>query len=102
MLQAVLPHYPIDECKELYNKINRALPDRIICAGGESHIDSCPGDSGSTLQYVGKVPNQLGARMVQYGLVSFGFNGCGIAFEKPGVNTDVSKYIDWILESMEP
>lgn len=63
-----------------------------ICAGYvNGGMDSCQGDSGSSL-----FQNQASRTQVQVGVVSFG-EGCGYRL-KYGVYTRVSAYIDWIKQ----
>ena len=62
----------------------------MFCAGiGEK--DTCKGDSGGPV-----VDSLVSAQRAQVGIVSWGF-GCG-ELNRPGVYTDVSTYIDWILQ----
>nr|XP_034834241.1 CLIP domain-containing serine protease 14D-like [Maniola hyperantus] len=69
---------------------------KTLCAG-EYLKDSCSGDSGGPLivetQYNGV------HRYVQYGIVSHGPRRCGTRGD-PGVYTDVSKYMQWILDKI--
>lgn len=60
------------------------------------------GDSGSPLQFFGSIPGQQSVKMIQYGLVSFGLKGCGTHTAKPGIYTNVSAFMDWIIENIEP
>ncbi|KFB52513.1 AGAP009220-PA-like protein [Anopheles sinensis] len=76
---------------------NVRLYDTQVCAiGARALSDNCVGDSGGPLKTVSKT-----ARIVQYGVVSFGLASCGKK-TAPGVYTRVESYIDWILGKLEP
>lgn len=45
MLKANLPNFPLDQCIAKYKSQRPAIPDKVICAGGESNVDSCPGNN---------------------------------------------------------
>ncbi|XP_038206940.1 CLIP domain-containing serine protease 14D-like isoform X2 [Zerene cesonia] len=69
-----------------------------ICAG-ERFRDSCRGDSGGPLMLEDEYGDTM--RFVQFGIVSYGTRfKCGSS--TPGTYTDVRKYVDWILETIEP
>lgn len=68
-----------------------------LCAGG-SGKDSCGGDSGGPLMLQGAHRNV--DRLIQYGIVSYGPRLCGSSF--PGVYTDVTKFMKWILDHLKP
>lgn len=56
--------------------------------------------SGGPLQFPASY-GTLGAKYVQFGIVSFGHNSCGQT-SNPGVYTRVSHYLPWILDNLEP
>ncbi|XP_053454814.1 putative serine protease 42 [Nycticebus coucang] len=64
----------------------------VVCAHGDRGEDSCKGDSG------GPLVCELNDTWIQVGIVSWGI-GCG---KKgfPGVYTEVSHYLDWIIAHM--
>ncbi|XP_045483902.1 venom protease isoform X2 [Pieris rapae] len=66
-----------------------------FCAGKLAK-DSCSGDSGGPFMI--KDIYKDASRYVQYGVVSFGPTKCGSA--KPGFYTDVSKFVNWILDNI--
>lgn len=80
-----------DRCKKAYSEYPGRITSLVICANGRE-TDSCQGDSGGPLMAEPAgiyVPRQLG-------IVSWG-KGCAIA-NKPGVYTDVRKYLGWIAK----
>lgn len=60
--------------------------------------DSCGGDSGGPLMVEDEINDVY--RIVQYGIVSYGPKLCGSLF--PGVYTNVSSYVKWILDNIKP
>ncbi|XP_071385949.1 hyaluronan-binding protein 2-like [Centroberyx affinis] len=71
------------------NVYGDSLDDSMFCAGNmKGGVDSCQGDSGGPL-----VCEQNGTHYVT-GVVSWG-DGCGKKY-KPGVYTNVHRFIDWI------
>lgn len=74
------------------NSYNGRIDDDVYCAG-KPDADSCEGDSGGPLM----VPDP--AAFILIGLVSWG-DGCG-KNDKPGVYVRLSRYNDWILDSMQ-
>ncbi|XP_050093189.1 serine protease grass-like [Anopheles aquasalis] len=99
LLQALMDVVTVPEC-------NRRLAEHgfsgylseeyHMCAGGKNLTDSCRGDSGGPLAFY--VPN-VGARFVQYGIVSAGVPSCG-KVSAPGIYVRVSSYMDWIIRNM--
>lgn len=66
------------------------IAEHMLCAGlAEGGKDSCQGDSGGPLAAVD------GGYLA--GLVSWGY-GCALP-RRPGVNTEVSYFIDWITRN---
>ncbi|KAG8430791.1 hypothetical protein GDO86_019998 [Hymenochirus boettgeri] len=98
VLQEVsLPLINATKCDELYHTSSQGaatanILSDMICAG---YIDggktACQGDSGGPL-----VSND-GNRWFLVGVVSFGV-GCGLPY-RPGVNTLVANYTDWIIKN---
>ena len=77
------------------------MDDTHLCAGGEDGKDSCNGDSGGGLfsdLIDGQDKTGLDRKWEVVGIVSFGPYRCGN--EKPGVYTRVSKYLQWIQQTM--
>uniref|UniRef100_A0A182VQQ0 Uncharacterized protein n=1 Tax=Anopheles minimus TaxID=112268 RepID=A0A182VQQ0_9DIPT len=87
---------PEQQCRRQYPDAN--IDQTQVCAGGAANKDSCRGDSGGPLMYVG----QRNSEGVLYlgGLVSFG-RQCGVQ-GVPGVYTRVNQYIEWIVSNLEP
>ncbi|KAJ7990034.1 hypothetical protein DPEC_G00310670 [Dallia pectoralis] len=78
-------------CLEAYPLLNSGM----ICAGfWEGGKDTCQGDSGGPLVCLS------GGRFIQVGVTSFG-NGCALE-GFPGVYARVVRYMDFILESINP
>lgn len=98
LLKTSVPVIPTEECRKTYYSY-ASITDKQICAGGYLGRDSCGGDSGGPLKYISKVNNV--SKYVQYGIVSYGPKHCG-ADGQPGVYTNVSKYISWIIDNIKP
>ncbi|XP_066995226.2 CLIP domain-containing serine protease B4 [Anabrus simplex] len=97
-LKVNVPVVPLAKCSVIYQKIVQIGPSQL-CAGGEKGKDSCNGDSGGPLFFLGLVGEEQKA--VQYGVVSFGPKYCGTE-NMPGIYTRVGHYMDWILNNMRP
>uniref|UniRef100_A0A8C0W2L6 Peptidase S1 domain-containing protein n=5 Tax=Castor canadensis TaxID=51338 RepID=A0A8C0W2L6_CASCN len=79
---------PREECERAYPG---QITSNMVCAGDEKYgKDSCQGDSGG--------PLVCGDYL--RGLVSWGNVPCG-SKEKPGVYTDVCRYVDWIQNTIK-
>ncbi|XP_045502378.1 phenoloxidase-activating factor 3-like [Colias croceus] len=91
-------------CRSLYNRNGGEREFNKICAGGltPAHISGnkgpCVGDSGGPLMLEAEVNGF--EHFVQYGIALDGPIQCSSSF--PRVYTDVRKYVDWILEKIEP
>uniref|UniRef100_A0A182FC40 CLIP domain-containing serine protease n=1 Tax=Anopheles albimanus TaxID=7167 RepID=A0A182FC40_ANOAL len=101
LLQAIIEPVPLLECIQKLSK--QGFPVNLseeytMCAGGKDNVDACKGDSGGPL---GFYVREVGARFVQYGIVSAGVNSCGRT-SAPGIYTRVSSYMDWIIANMRP
>ncbi|XP_017835451.2 serine protease grass-like [Drosophila busckii] len=92
LLESIVPKVPREKCKRAYNK---EYDSSIICAGDFSG-DACNGDSGGPLTNVEYLHQRQ--RFIQYGIVSAGSRSCGS--ERPGVYTNVSKFLSWIAQKM--
>ncbi|OCT59096.1 serine protease 27-like isoform X2 [Xenopus laevis] len=97
ILQEVsLPLIGAKKCNELYNTQSGAetatIKDEMICSGYiNGGKGSCQGDSG------GPVVCNEGNRWYLAGIVSFAA-GCALPY-RPGVNTLVTVYSDWIVQN---
>eukprot|EP00088_Acartia_fossae_P030555 TRINITY_DN31561_c0_g1_i5.p1 TRINITY_DN31561_c0_g1~~TRINITY_DN31561_c0_g1_i5.p1 ORF type:complete len:290 (-),score=23.10 TRINITY_DN31561_c0_g1_i5:43-912(-) len=94
-----VPYMDLEKCKEIYEPQRVRLLDTQICAGGREGQDSCSGDSGSGLMMESDFHGRTyDPRWIQVGIVSFGPWRCA-SFGVPGVYTNVSAYLPWILDS---
>ncbi|XP_073507275.1 coagulation factor XII isoform X1 [Phyllobates terribilis] len=90
--EAHVPVIPNSECQSPNVHGNQIFPG-MMCAGFlEGGVDACQGDSGGPL--VCEVDDKVNV----FGIVSWG-SGCAEE-NKPGVYTEVSKYINWILANI--
>jgi secreted trypsin-like serine protease len=92
--QVEVPLVDTQACRAAYEKVQRAIDPRNICAGGlpEGGKDSCNGDSGGPL--VGRDEKNF---FVQIGIVSWGTSDCGSP-GVPGVYTRVSAFERWLAD----
>nr|XP_039273620.1 chymotrypsinogen 2-like [Styela clava] len=85
------------ECSLLHGNVpdtdEKYISDGMLCAGNKG-VDTCQGDSGGPLVCQKKSNKQP---FVLTGVTSWGL-GCG-DLVKPGVYTNISKYIDWIIDA---
>ncbi|CAH1963257.1 unnamed protein product [Acanthoscelides obtectus] len=97
LLKTSIPILPIEECRHIYRHF-APVKEAQICAGGYAGRDSCGGDSGGPMNYVGLVDGT--PRFVQYGIVSYGPRQCGTDGQ-PAIYTKVAQYLEWILDNLE-
>merc|ERR1711915_574298 len=89
LMKVDVPVITDDECRNDYSQSE--IKDSMICAGlKEGGKDSCQGDSGGPF-----VCHDDGDYLA--GIVSWGY-GCARP-NQPGVYTEVSYFVDWILEN---
>ncbi|XP_050093433.1 melanization protease 1-like [Anopheles aquasalis] len=101
LMQATLDSVPVPECQGTLRKngvIIDLSEEHQMCAGGKNRIDSCRGDSGGPLGFSVAL---IGARFVEYGIVSAGIQSCGQR-SVPGIYTRVAPYMEWIAENIQP
>ncbi|XP_049545332.1 serine protease persephone-like [Anopheles darlingi] len=117
LLRTNLSTVPLDECRVRLRTVrvlpSSHLPDGLLdqqyCAvghqlasgsGGEGaggyHSDTCSGDSGGPLYYIGEQPSQ---KYVLAGITSVG-TGCGSG--TPAIYTRPYHYLDWIATIVWP
>lgn len=84
-----------DKCREAYAELEEPLDitENMFCSGlwGVGGKDACQGDSGGPVYY------DFNGNDILIGLISWGA-GCARA-DFPGVNTAVSSFTDWIVET---
>ncbi|XP_051825355.1 tryptase-like isoform X2 [Antechinus flavipes] len=97
--QVQVPIFDNHDCEQLYHKVStiaestRIIPEDMICAGKKGH-DICERDTGSPL--VCKVEDSW----LQAGVASWVEN-CGENSNRPGVYTNILKYLDWIQKNIQ-
>ncbi|XP_008851827.1 coagulation factor XI isoform X1 [Nannospalax galili] len=90
--KARIPLVSNEECQTRYR--GHKITSKMICAGyKEGGKDACKGDSGGPLSCKHNEVWHL------VGITSWG-EGCGQK-ERPGIYTNVVKYVDWILEKTQ-
>lgn len=95
-LKIKIPFVPTDTCRRFFQRHGIIIGPGQICAGGEDAKDSCAGDSGGPLMYF----DRKHSRWFTYGIVSYGFNECGLA-DHPAVYTNVKDYMEWINKTIQ-
>ncbi|XP_071790700.1 uncharacterized protein [Asterias amurensis] len=95
--EAPVPYITRDVCKQTAYG-NGGIESKMICAGypDMGGIDACQGDSGGPL--VCTAPDDKDPSISRWylaGVTSWGSGCAKVGF--PGVYTDVSQYIDWLL-----
>merc|ERR1711874_229718 len=91
--KVTVPVVSDEDCNEAYNANGYEVADSMICAGlPEGGKDSCQGDSGGPF-----ITGEAGSEEL-VGIVSWGI-GCARK-GYPGVYTEVSYFVDWIMETM--
>ncbi|XP_039758016.1 venom protease-like [Pararge aegeria] len=99
LLKVDVPIRTGEACRKYYNKNSGPgtdKTDKTLCAG-EYKKDSCSGDSGGPMMIEEEYEGVF--RMIQYGIVSYGPRQCGSTY--PGVYTDVTKFVKWILDNIK-
>ncbi|XP_073819749.1 transmembrane protease serine 9-like [Musca autumnalis] len=96
LLKTYLSIIPNKDCFPHYvgeDALPQGIVDSHLCAkDSERQSDTCQGDSGGPLILRSTSPEGFQTAFL-VGITSFG-RGCG--FDKPGVYTRVSEYLDWI------
>merc|ERR1712180_583999 len=91
--KVTVPVVSDEDCNESYSGNGYSVADSMICAGlPEGGKDSCQGDSGGPF-----IAGEPGSEEL-IGIVSWGI-GCARK-GYPGVYTEVSYFVDWIMETM--
>ncbi|XP_072948741.1 phenoloxidase-activating factor 2-like [Epargyreus clarus] len=76
---------------------NYLLHHTLMCAGGETGVDTCVGDGGASLVCPLKVKGEM-TRYAVYGMVAYGV-GCGVK-DVPGVYAKVPFMVEWVNQKM--
>ncbi|CAK1583442.1 unnamed protein product [Parnassius mnemosyne] len=98
LLKVILPVHSGEMCRAYYGRNSKEdTTNNILCAGVLGK-DSCKGDSGGPLMLEGNYDNEF--KFIQHGIVSYGPSQCGSHF--PGVYTNVSSFMKWILDTIKP
>nr|XP_027214822.1 venom protease-like [Penaeus vannamei] len=94
-MQADVPVVDTASCSRAYQRVESkpVVDQRHLCAG-KGTTDSCGGDSGGPLNYLGR-----DGRYYVVGVVSFAVDCARPEF--PGVYTRVTSYLDWLLPVLE-
>ncbi|XP_047476861.1 venom protease-like [Penaeus chinensis] len=94
-VQADVPVVDTNSCSRAYQRVESkpVVDQRHLCAGKGS-TDSCGGDSGGPLNYLGG-----DKRYYVVGVVSFAVDCARPEF--PGVYTRVTSYLDWLVPVLE-
>lgn len=99
-LKIMVNVWNITRCQKTYNTFKMPISDQYqLCAGGESGIDTCRGDSGGPLMVTQRIKNKDVYFVI--GIVSYGPRPCGLE-GWPGVYAKVGNYSDWIVNSLMP
>ncbi|CAH2045746.1 unnamed protein product, partial [Iphiclides podalirius] len=97
LLKVLVPVHTSEACKLYYNRNAKEDTTKNILCAGELGKDSCKGDSGGPLMLEGDYNGNF--KIIQHGIVSHGPSQCGSKF--PGVYTDVSWFMKWILDTIK-
>lgn len=98
LLKVNLPILNLQKCKEAYPVM--AITENNLCVDGLNKSNSCFGDSGGPFKISGKIYNDT--RYIQHGIVSFGQGQNCTLRAMPVVYTNVSKYLNFILDNVNP
>ncbi|XP_019880112.2 CLIP domain-containing serine protease HP8 isoform X2 [Aethina tumida] len=98
LLKVQIPIVPTSECRKVYSHF-APISEKQVCAGGVDGKDSCGGDSGGPMQYLGSMGGRLA--FIQHGIVSYGPRDCGTVGQ-PAIYTRVDSYMEWILDNLDP
>ncbi|KAH8311738.1 hypothetical protein KR044_007761 [Drosophila immigrans] len=86
----------LDVCRKYYS--NAPVNKNHICAMGDSKQETCHGDSGGPL-FIGNLTDYA-PHYVQYGIISFGGQGCGVNKDQPGVFASILDMLPWITQNL--
>ncbi|XP_034116679.2 serine protease grass-like isoform X2 [Drosophila albomicans] len=96
LLKAVVERQHLDVCRKYYN--NATFTENHICAVNDRKQETCRGDSGGPLFFLNHFNKTIS--FVQYGVISFGGQSCGINENQPGVFASVLDMLPWITQNL--
>ncbi|XP_051863077.1 serine protease grass-like isoform X1 [Drosophila albomicans] len=96
LLKALVVRQHLDVCRKYYK--TGTFTENHICAMGNKKQETCQGDSGGPLFF--RYYFKTTTRFVQYGVVSFGGQSCGINENQPGVFASVLDMLPWITQNL--
>ncbi|CAO1365919.1 unnamed protein product [Diamesa tonsa] len=95
LLKTKVSFIPYSSCVTEFNNID--ILESFLCNSNSNMKIFCQGDTGGGIfafSFFKSAPH-----VIQYGVVHGGRNNCN---NQPGLSTDLSFYIDWILDNLEP
>ncbi|KAH8310326.1 hypothetical protein KR044_000782, partial [Drosophila immigrans] len=95
-LKAVITRKDLNVCRNYF--VTATINQNHICAVGDGEQETCRGDSGGPLFFRHAFKQTY--RFVQYGVISFGGQSCGINEDQPGVFASLLDMLPWITQNL--